>query len=862
MNSRSIPRYFIFLSYSWADNCEPGRDWSDWLKEELEAFRIPQLFHDTALALGHSLGGNFQSIHQDKSEFRAGNDLTEAIRQNLDDSAWLLVLWSPKAAESKAVQLEIEYFHKHKRAGHIIYAVIDWPNKSVEVPRRATDENPLYVDFRWGESKKQGYCRPKSITGDYLKDRNDARTDRSDPDYNAFEFVLLDGVQQIAAAVLEVGPGAMRAHYANEHALIEARLEKQAAMARSNRTVAILLGLLLLSLLTILLWTGALKKSIEALRGERRGLQTEIKELTEQKTALATQTDEQNWRLSREDHLRGQHLLDEGNWDLGIAHLSRAARRQPLNRAALAHLWSAIAMTSAASASLPMLVESSFSMCDEATLSSDGKWLITLPYPRGAATLYQRDADTVYRKKPLNLPNVFAAAFDPDGSRLLGVSTKGRIWVDEISNLGRGAWIGYDHKTVNAAFWVPGRDQVVVLHDRDQIRGWSVRSNKPLGPPIRRPGEWQQVMSDSSGRFFAMLKPFAIFDLVKGLEITPPPSEEGSVWCGAFETGTPRLVLGLDSGKIAYRDLTLPEGPWAIVTQPFTLREIAFVPGSPSWVGASADEFVTGAVENADHTRSLEVESGNGGPGTGAKRWPEMSPTGRWFITRKELSRDMQAIVDQIDLWRFAGDRVIHCASYNFAGSPRIVFSPGERYAFIRMGDFQDAVVALPDEKLLVYTGEFPVRRKRRLHEPNMPWFLDFDEKSGIRVRDVVTEASATVALHPHFRSGDVFGFSISWAVDRHSFTLKTSDGEARTFPFGSPQTAPSWLESLVTAVSGMTSNRDGEFERRHFEYQLSALQQLRDMHPGSPLSTVGDPEWDRLLAWLLTEPQKRGELR
>lgn len=117
--STTAGSYIAFISYSHADEKVAG-----WLHRKLETYRIPG---GVAPKVGVKsvFGRRMGKVFRDRAEFAAGGELIKEIQAALSQSDHLIVLCSPKAAASKYVDAEIEYFASLGKAGRIIPVIVE-----------------------------------------------------------------------------------------------------------------------------------------------------------------------------------------------------------------------------------------------------------------------------------------------------------------------------------------------------------------------------------------------------------------------------------------------------------------------------------------------------------------------------------------------------------------------------------------------------------------------------------------------------------------------------------------------------------------------------------------------------------------
>jgi tetratricopeptide (TPR) repeat protein len=115
--------YRVFLSYSHAD-----ANWARWLLRRLEGYRVPDRFQGQAAPIGR-VGPRLAPVFRDRDELPSTSDLGQTIRAGLSDSATLVVVCSPRAAQSRWVQEEIVAFKRlHGESRVFAFIVAGEPN--------------------------------------------------------------------------------------------------------------------------------------------------------------------------------------------------------------------------------------------------------------------------------------------------------------------------------------------------------------------------------------------------------------------------------------------------------------------------------------------------------------------------------------------------------------------------------------------------------------------------------------------------------------------------------------------------------------------------------------------------------------
>lgn len=108
-------RYKAFISYSHSeDDAEASKD----LHAALERLRVPR----SVATSSHPFAGH---IFRDKEELPAGPDLNASILTALEESEFLIVVCSPRAAESYWVRKEVQAFIELHGRDHVLAAIID-----------------------------------------------------------------------------------------------------------------------------------------------------------------------------------------------------------------------------------------------------------------------------------------------------------------------------------------------------------------------------------------------------------------------------------------------------------------------------------------------------------------------------------------------------------------------------------------------------------------------------------------------------------------------------------------------------------------------------------------------------------------
>ncbi len=112
-------KYKAFISYSHADSAR-----AEWLLKSLEAYKIPSNLIGRATEHG-PVPERLAPIFRDRDELPAAGRMTERLFDALHSSEFMIVLCSPKAAQSKLVNREIAEFKSKRDDGHILGLIVD-----------------------------------------------------------------------------------------------------------------------------------------------------------------------------------------------------------------------------------------------------------------------------------------------------------------------------------------------------------------------------------------------------------------------------------------------------------------------------------------------------------------------------------------------------------------------------------------------------------------------------------------------------------------------------------------------------------------------------------------------------------------
>jgi hypothetical protein len=270
-------KYWAFLSYSHTD-----KKWGDWLHKALETYRVPRRLVGKALR-DWKIPERLFPIFRDREELPVSADLSANINEALRESRYLIVICSPRSAQSRWVGEEIKTFKKLGRQDRILALIVDGePNASDGKPGFKIEDECFHEAMRY-----------RMVDGEFSETRSepiaaDAR----------------EGKDGKANAKLKLLAGLLGVNYDD---LKQREQERRLRRARIVVTTSIaLIGIF--AALSVALFFNA-----RAARQAR---------------------DEARANLSRSDFVEAQRLIDSGKTNEGLAYLARAIRTDANNAAA------------------------------------------------------------------------------------------------------------------------------------------------------------------------------------------------------------------------------------------------------------------------------------------------------------------------------------------------------------------------------------------------------------------------------------------------------------------------------------------------------------------------------------------------
>jgi WD40 repeat protein len=156
-------KYWAFISYSHTD-----KEWGDWLHKALETYTVPRRLVGKPSREG-TVPNRIYPIFRDREELPVAADLSANINEALGESRYLIVICSPRSAQSQWVAAEIKLFKKLKREDRVLALIVAGePNARDGKPGFKPEEEcfPEPIRYRVGEDGELTSVRTEPIAAD------------------------------------------------------------------------------------------------------------------------------------------------------------------------------------------------------------------------------------------------------------------------------------------------------------------------------------------------------------------------------------------------------------------------------------------------------------------------------------------------------------------------------------------------------------------------------------------------------------------------------------------------------------------------------------------------------------------------
>jgi len=573
--------YWCFISYRHADNQEPGRQWATWLHQQIETYEVPADLVGTVNERGDTIPERIFPVFRDEDELPADADLASPIYAALDRSKFLVVLCSPRAAQSPYVSSEIAYFKKIGRGDRILAAIIDGEPNATDHPGKAglapecfpqalryevdaegnltaNRTEPIAPDFRLPDGS-QGWTTPAAYR-QFLESRGDVPRREINGLVEACKQRQHLMLLKILAGIMGVAVGTLTKR---DQAYQLTLAKKRQRTLRRWLTAVGLLALISLFAFGVAGWQW-------------------------DKTAKANSRNVQMLhQASVSDYAAALQRMDrDGKWNEGVAYLVRSLNFWPENSLAAQRLFDTLLLH--APSHWPDLTLVHEQEVQKAVFSLDGSKVAT------ASDNVVRLWDSATGKalgRPLVLGSlVYGLAFSPDGSKIATASGKNvRIW-----DVATGAEVGValSHKDrVYAVAFSPDGSRIVTACKDKTARLWDVASRKQIGEPFSHGGAVSSASFSPDGLEIVTASSDAarIWDISTGKQLGGAFVHEGINSAVFSPDGSMIVTAGDDKNAVVWDVATGQMASVEILAQDGIVYDAEFSPDGSRIVTASED---------------------------------------------------------------------------------------------------------------------------------------------------------------------------------------------------------------------------------------------------------------------------------
>jgi WD40 repeat protein len=556
--TNSNRHYAVFVSYRHADNKEQGRQWATWLHQALEGYEIPGDLIGTKNNKGDTIPASLYPVFRDEEELPADADLTRNIQQALERSGLLVVICSPRAAESRFVAEEIRYFKELGNSDRILALMIDGePNVSDDSGKQKSGipsaAECLPEPLRYGVAAENGTIdwsrRTEPIAADARPDGQPAQGWTTAAAYR--EALLKNGKmdepevgqrvrdyeQRLELAKLKVVAGALGVPLG----ILTARDKAMQLQKAKQRARALRRWLAAVAILALLAVAGG----VYAWRQKQNAQIAQSHAETEKSRAQAAQEQAEKEKsraeeallktraaLSQSDFLAATRSLEGGRVSDALAQLARSLSFNPRNEASLFRLTTLLAYRDFAAPLHYLKMEGqvqSAQLPPNPDISESAKSILGKNAPTWDAEKVPPQLHPMFKDDP---DTVLSFSLSPDERRLFVLSDYhlAQVWDARTGGAIKPPFkYGDRGEGITTVLSPDGKRAVNV--DGAVMRLWDTESGKPVAELAENAAETDKAefSSDSKLLVTAQGESLSLWDGQRGTLLKGPFRNDGTI---------------------------------------------------------------------------------------------------------------------------------------------------------------------------------------------------------------------------------------------------------------------------------------------------------------------------------------------
>jgi WD40 repeat protein len=504
-------KYWAFLSYSHTD-----KQWGDWLHKALETYRVPGRLIGRESRDG-TVPPRVFPIFRDREELPVSADLGSNINEALRESRYLIVICSPRSAQSRWVGEEIKTYKKLGREDRILALIVEGePNAS---------------DGKAGIPAKEE-CFPEALR--YRMVEGEFSQLRSEP----IAADAREGKDGRNNAKLKLLAGLLGVNYDD----LKQR-DNERRLRRLRITVALSLALV----------SGFAAVSVYALRQKHFAEQQQVRAESEQKKAESALA-ETRATLSKSDFLQAIRAIDEGRIPDALAQLARSLSLNPRNEASLCRLMTLLSYRNFG-VPLALLKQDgpihTAQLPPDATVSQQSKSILGEQADTWNAEKQVVKVHPMYQNDPDSIRSV---DLSPDEERVLIFSDYhiARIW-DARTGQAIAEPFKYGERGEGGGVYL-SPDGKRAVNVGGPVRLWDPKTAKPVADPLleSEDGDWAGFSSDSKLLAAASGQGLWLWDAQTGKLLQGPLQPETRIRFAKFSPDGKRIATASDQSILLW----------------------------------------------------------------------------------------------------------------------------------------------------------------------------------------------------------------------------------------------------------------------------------------------------------------------